>query len=262
MLLNNVKKDMEGISHEYILVDNGSTDGTTDKIRDWLVDNVHNNFSFIRNKENLGISIGKNLGVRACSGKYIIMLDGDVVPVPNSLRLMIKWMEENEGKNALGMYPNKFSLEPNKEGGAKHHEDYCDVLYEPRVYKCCCLYYGIFRRLMFTKVMMNEEGEYGKAGYGWEDHDFFNRMKEAGYNQYVAHINNEKGKYYHKINSSIRAMGRDKYIETSRARDKQFKQTWEKDGIRQGDSKPLGQAGYSGGQARRGRRKTNTEYQH
>lgn len=232
-LLNNVLEDVKDIAHEFILVDNGSDDGTNLSINDWIVRNLSDNFKFIKNKDNLGISIGKNQAIEASSGEYILMLDGDVVPVPNSIRLMIKWMDKNKKKVALGMYPNKFSTAPD------HAEPYCDKLIGFRKYKCCCLYYGIFRRSMFDKgLRMSVEGEFGKPGYGWEDHDFFKKMKAEGCDQYVAHINKEIGKYYHNINSSIRAMGRETYMETSRARDKQFKEKWKADAPRSGNTKP------------------------
>lgn len=235
-LLNNVKGDVADIEHEYIFIDNNSNDGTLDLISDWIVRNLANNFSFVRNSENLGISKGKNQGIDLSEGDYILMLDGDVMPVPNTIRLMAKWLDENKDKHAIGMYPNKFALEQNK-GGQVHHEEYCKDLYKPVKFKCCCLYYGMFRRSIFKKgLRMNEKGEFGKPGYGWEDHDFYKRMQKAKVDQYVAHINNEKGKYYHKINSSIRAMGHEKYKETSVIRNKQFKKEWD-NGSGQGSRK-------------------------
>ena len=222
MLLAAVKLDMEGIEHEYIFVDNGSNDGTVEAISNWIANNDVHNSVFIKNEKNVGISKGKNVGIDVSLGEYILMLDGDVVPVHNSIPLMIEWLDNNKDKHALGMFPNKFSTTPD------HAETRCNELIGFRDFKCCCLYYGLFRRSMFEKgLRMNVEGEFGKPGYGWEDHDFFERMKAAGYKQYVAHINKESGKYYHAINSSIRAMGRDVYIETSKNRNKQFKGIWE-----------------------------------
>jgi len=224
-LMNTLKSEMIGIDHEYIFIDNGSDDGTLDIITNWIVVNLKDNFKIKRNPVNLGISKGKNRGIDVSDGEYIMMLDGDVVPVSNSIRLMIEWMDKNKKEVALGMYPNKFS--PTED----HAEKYCEKLMGFKEHKCACLYYGIYRRKIFKKgLRMNEEGEFGKPGYGWEDHDFFQRFKKAGYIQHVAHINKESGKYYHHINSSIRAMGREKYMETSRARDKQFKGIWDATG--------------------------------
>ena len=230
-------EDVKDMEHEFIFVDNGSDDGTVDLIGEWITGHLKDNFKFIRNSENKGISHGKNAGIDASCGEYILMLDGDVVAVPNSVKLMLAWLEEN-GKDALGMFPNKFSNTPD------HAETYCNELIGFREFKCCCLYYGLFRRKIFDSgLRLSVDGEFGKPGYGWEDHDFFLRMKQKGIIQYVAHINSEKGKYFHDINSSIRAMGHDKYIETMRSRDKQFKETWEgKSGSGQGSDKPSGRS--------------------
>lgn len=220
-MLQVLEFEMKGIEHEYIFVDNGSDDGTAHLIQTWVVTHLAENFKFIFNKENLGISKGKNQGIDASNGEYIMMLDGDVVPVRNSILLLMKWLNENKEKHAIGMYPNKFS--PSED----HAEPYCNELVEPKKHKCCCLFYGMYRASIFKDgLRMSEEGEFGKAGYGWEDHDFFKRMQEAKIDQYVAYINNPRAKYYHAINSSIRAMGHQKYQETSRERNKLFKQIW------------------------------------
>lgn len=221
-LMNAAKKEVEFLEHEFIFVDNGSTDGTSDLISKWISDNVKDNFTYIRNSENRGISVGKNQGINNSNGDYIMMLDGDIVPVDNSIRLMVDWMEKNVDKVAIGMYPNKFTI--SKDMAVKH----CDELVNIKEHPCACLFYGIYRRKIFDDgLRLSEEGEFGKPGYGWEDHDFFKRFTSAGHIQYVAMINNNTGLYYHKINSSIRAMGREKYVDTSRARGKQFHEVWD-----------------------------------
>jgi glycosyltransferase involved in cell wall biosynthesis len=244
LALDNIESDLHGVEHEYIFVDNGSDDGTCDKIRDWCMSNLDSNFVYVFNPENRGISVGKNQGIDRSRGKYIFMCDGDVVPVLNSIKLLIEKMD-NSDIDALGMFPNKFATSPDMA------EPFCDNLTEPRKFKCCCLYYGMFRRSIFDNgLRMNEEGEFGKPGYGWEDHDFFMRMKKAGVDQYITGINKETGKYYHAINSSIRAMGRNEYIRTSKLRDKQFKEIWEY-ASGQGITESLGPTGRVGGTDRK-----------
>ena len=59
--------------YELIFVDNGSTDGTVDYLRSL------SNVTVIENAENRGYSAGVNQGIRASRGKYIILLNNDVV---------------------------------------------------------------------------------------------------------------------------------------------------------------------------------------
>lgn len=234
-LLDNVLNDVKDMEHEFILVDNGSDDGTVDLINNWITLNLSDNFTFIKNDVNLGISVGKNQAMDLSKGKYIFMVDGDVIPVPNSIKLLVKRMDKGD-IDAIGMLPNKFATSPDMA------ESFCKELVGEKKYKCCCLYYGLFKRSSLKGLRMNTEGEMGKPGYGWEDHDFYQRMKKAGIEQYAVNINTERGRYYHNINSSIRAMGHEKYATTSRARSKQFKEIWG-DATRQGSDKPSGKTG-------------------
>lgn len=213
MILNVLKVELADIDHEIIIVDQGSDDGTEE-------------YATIANWENKGISVGKNQCINAAKGEYVLLLDGDVVPVKDSVKCLIEWMDTHQECNAIGFYPNKFSVEPNKEM-TWHHEEVCHELFDVKESPTTCLFYGLFRRKIFDDgLRMDESGPFGEVGYGWEDHDFYMQMKERGITQYVAHINHAGGKYYHAINSSIRAMGREKYMETSRKRNKYFKEKW------------------------------------
>jgi glycosyltransferase involved in cell wall biosynthesis len=224
--------ELKGYEHEIIIVDNGSEDGIDDYIK------MFPRVKFIKNEENRGISIGKNQGINASSGDYLLLLDGDVVPVPNSISLMMEFLDEHENIHAIGMYPNKFVNEPNS-GHKVMHEEYCYELFEPALHRCACLFYGMYKREMFDYgLRMTEEGEFGQPGYGWEDHDFYLKMKRMGYQQYAADINSPRGRYFHKINSSIRNMGHETYRETSKRRSKQFKEIWDASG--QGSDKTSG----------------------
>lgn len=208
--LHILKDELKNLESELIVVDNGSTDGGE-------------KFATIRNKENLGISVGKNQGIRASRGEYILLLDGDIMPVPNSIRCLVTYMDSHPEIDALGFHPNKFSNQENK-GGQKHYEEYCQELVDVRPHKNHCIYYGIYRRKIFEAGIFLDE-TYG-VGYGYEDLDFYMQMKAAGYNQFVCHINHPAGRYFHAINSSIRQMGYEKYMETSKKRSKRFIEKW------------------------------------
>lgn len=217
-------RELESIKHEIIVIDNGSNDGTSEYIKSVM---GLGNIQFIQNPENMGISIGKNQGINASSGEYVFMLDGDILPVENSIQCLMNWLDENPDKDAIGMYPNRFCQDMNK-GHLKPCEEWCEKLFEPVPHKCACLFYGLYRKKIFDNgLRMDMTGEYGKVGYGWEDHDFFMRMKTLGITQYVAHINHIKGRYHHRINSSIRNMGDATFRESMKARCAQFKRTWE-----------------------------------
>lgn len=59
---------------ELFVIDDNSTDGT-DQVLAAYKD--RENFHYIRNKENLGVSGSRNLGVRKARGRYVAFLDAD-----------------------------------------------------------------------------------------------------------------------------------------------------------------------------------------
>ena len=209
-----LKADLKDIDHEIIIIDNASKDGCED-------------IATIVNKENMGVSVGKNQGINASKGDYIFMLDGDIIPVPNSINCLLEWLEYNIDAYAIGFYPNKFTDQKNTDS-QKHAEEYCHSLHEPCKHTQVIAFYGLFKRSMFEdfNIRFPETGPFGGVGYGWEDSDIYMQMRENGIQQYVAGINTSIGKYYHEINSSIRIMGQEKYMQTSRDRGAAFKAKW------------------------------------
>lgn len=210
-----LEAELEGIESEIIIVDNGSKDGCQD-------------LATIKNPVNLGISKGKNQGVDASRGEFIMMIDGDVVPVPNSIRCLLAYMELNPECHAIGFLPDKFCQHAIKEGGQKCHEEYCHKLEPVQEHRGHCIYYGMYRRTVFDKVRFDEA--YG-VGYGYEDLDSYMQMAKHGIKQYAAGINHLCGKYFHAINSSINnkdCLGFEEYMRTSMKRSKIFKSKWER----------------------------------
>jgi len=222
MTIPMLEQELKDINHEIIVVENGSIDGSVEYLEERKKDNE--NIKVLRFEENVGISKGKNAGIRYSIGEYLFLVDGDVRPVPNSIRMCIKYLDEHKECDALGFYPTKF------QDDESHIEQHCDKLDQPKTYIRTCLYYGIFRRSVFNKCMMDETGEYGKQGYGWEDHDFYMQMKKHNIEQWATDINNRTGHYYHAINSSIKkkdCLGHAKYVETSKLRAKQYHAKWD-----------------------------------
>ena len=209
-----LKDELSGIDSEVIIVDNGSTDGCE-------------KLATIKNPVNLGISKAKNQGIDASKGEYILLIDGDVVPVPNSIRLLLEHLENSPEKDAIGFMPNKFSNQRNA-GGQKHHEDFCHKLEPIMEHKGHCVYFGLYRKSVFERGVRFDE-EYG-VGYGWEDLDTYMQMERLGIKQWVAGINHLCGKYFHAINSSINnknCLGFEEYMRSSFRRGKLFNQKWD-----------------------------------
>jgi GT2 family glycosyltransferase len=76
---------------ECILVDNGSTDGSVE----WIRENFPGWVRVLVNDRNEGFSGGNNRGIRAASGKYIALLNNDAQADSHWLAELVKVAEEN-----------------------------------------------------------------------------------------------------------------------------------------------------------------------
>ncbi|MEX2044145.1 MAG: glycosyltransferase family 2 protein [Opitutus sp.] len=75
-----------GLSHEIILVDDGSTDGT----REWLGTLSDPPFRVLINDRNLGYAATNNRGAAIARGELLVLLNNDLVLLPGWLQPMLK----------------------------------------------------------------------------------------------------------------------------------------------------------------------------
>ena len=85
---------------EVILVDNGSSDNALS-----LAGQNYPAVRFIRNKENLGAAKGRNQGIEASSGEWILTLDCDVVLEKDFLSKIIEFAERSD--RSVGIFQPK-----------------------------------------------------------------------------------------------------------------------------------------------------------
>lgn len=86
---------------EHILVDDGSTDGTYEKMK---IAALKFSNVYIFSQENLGAGSARNRGIAEASGKYIIFLDSDDSWSEQKLEVQISFMEENDVLFSFGDY--------------------------------------------------------------------------------------------------------------------------------------------------------------
>ena len=79
---------------EYVIADDGSTDGTADVIEGYAKD-YPDVIKAITRQPNVGITNNSNRGLSECTGKYIAFQGGDDVFLPGKLTAQIKWLESD-----------------------------------------------------------------------------------------------------------------------------------------------------------------------
>jgi GT2 family glycosyltransferase len=83
-------------NREIIIVDNGSQDGSVALIKE----KYHDKLNIIENGNNLGFSLGNNIGISSARGDYIALLNNDAVADMNWLNALVdsaRRSEENTG---------------------------------------------------------------------------------------------------------------------------------------------------------------------
>ena len=86
-------QNLHSEKYEIIIVNDGSTDATDTIARNWAEE--HRNIKVI-SQENMGLSMARNAGIDAATGKYIMLLDSDDEIAENCLDgLMKRCMEDN-----------------------------------------------------------------------------------------------------------------------------------------------------------------------
>jgi GT2 family glycosyltransferase len=179
----------QGVAFETVLVDNASTDGSAEYVRErfpWV--------RVVRLEENRGFAGGNNAGVRAARGRYVALLNNDTAADPGWLRALLDGVDE-PSRIALVSSRIVYMHDPNvvdsagdgmlRWGGAfKHHHGgpVADVAESREVFGVCgaaCL---------MPKAVFDELGGFDEQFFAsHEDVDLSYRARLRGYRcRYVA----------------------------------------------------------------------------
>ncbi len=88
---------LSGMSYEMIYVDNGSTDGTVDMVRE-----EHGDVKVIANAENLGFCRAANQGARLARGRHLCFINDDVIILDQAIETMSRFLDKDPGVGVVG----------------------------------------------------------------------------------------------------------------------------------------------------------------
>lgn len=171
------------IEYEIILVDNGSVEPGMPAYLDWIANhkslNLFQDIKVIKNLENLGVAKAWNIGIRAARGKYIAVLNNDILIDNDCLERMVNAMEED---------PEIWCLSPaftHKAMPENWHELALKQKFMPKNIKDGAKgFFYIFRRDIIKQLARPKEGYFIDEQFGmlwYEDTDIFMRFKNAGH---------------------------------------------------------------------------------
>ena len=84
--------DSFGRSYELVFVDDGSSDGTRERLRQLALDDPKIKLVFFR--RNYGQTAAMQAGIHHASGEYLVTIDGDLQNDPRDIPMMIEKLEE------------------------------------------------------------------------------------------------------------------------------------------------------------------------
>lgn len=80
---------------EVIVIDDGSPDGSVEKVENFIKENKIN-LKIIRQK-NSGVSVARNTGIKCASGEYVCFVDSDDMLDKNYLAVLYESIDKNNG---------------------------------------------------------------------------------------------------------------------------------------------------------------------
>jgi len=192
--IRSIHETVKNISFEIWLVDNASTDGSVEAVKQNYPD-----VKIIQNKKNLGFAAANNIALERMCGQYALLLNTDTILTNCAIENLFDFMEKNQGagmacgqllnqdgskQNSIANFPGIHSLICNesllqilfpKKFPGKRRE------YKKHVEVDSC----IGACLMIRKKAMDEVGLLDKRYFFFfEETDWAYRMKQAGWKIY------------------------------------------------------------------------------
>jgi glycosyltransferase involved in cell wall biosynthesis len=181
---------LHGLSYEVIIIDDGSTDGTWDKISE--ANKANSNFKGIRFNRNFGKSAALQTGFRTCRGQVVITMDADLQDSPEEIPELYAMITEGKYHLVSGWkkkrfdpisktLPSKFfNYITRKISGIELHDFNCGLkAYHSSVVKNISVYGEMHRYIpliakwagydkITEKVVAHQERKYGRTKFGLE----------------------------------------------------------------------------------------------
>jgi glycosyltransferase involved in cell wall biosynthesis len=98
-LFQRIRSALQGMNYELVMVDDGSTDKTVERVKQYLGEDT----KLVVLMKNYGQSAAMAAGIQAAEGDYIATLDGDLQNDPLDIPIMLKKLKDEEWDLVAGI---------------------------------------------------------------------------------------------------------------------------------------------------------------
>jgi hypothetical protein len=163
-----------GCRYEIVIVDDGSTDGSLDRVNDWMEDHQDVSTLLLRHPVNRGLAHARNSALGWARGEFCFVLDADNEIYPHCLARLVKSLQANPDavfsygileRFRLGQPIGLMNTQP-WEPTKLRMGNYIDAM-----------------AMIRTAALRDELSGYSvdRRLHGWEDFDLWCRIAEAGH---------------------------------------------------------------------------------
>jgi GT2 family glycosyltransferase len=145
--LRTLVDDLAGIGHEIVVVDNGSSDGSVEYVRNHFPD-----IRIVVNDTNLGFTRAVNIGVREARGDVLYVLNQDLRFRLGGAAALLERLRADESIGLIG--PAYFGFEGGLQNSARSFPRYRHVVYD----------------FLLLSRLFSRHREFSDWRMGWFDH--------------------------------------------------------------------------------------------
>ena len=179
-------RDSTATSWEIVVVDDASTDGSSEAVRGWMSEHDGDPVTLVRHEVNRGLAAARNTGAATARGRFFLMLDSDNMLRPFGMARLVRALALDPGAAFAYGVLDRFLKEGPVDlvsnfgwNPARFRQgNYIDAL-------------AMIRRTAFEELGGYSEDP--RLLLGYEDYDFWARVAEAG--QWAVFVRSFVGRY-------------------------------------------------------------------